>query len=159
MSTCAEFLRVVPNFVPSCASFLELCRVLCRDLPSFYELCRVFNCAELCRVFKSFEEICAKLCRVLKPFFMPDSNCKTRENRRKLKIPKLSNSAARTNFIAVRIVPVWNSLTDEITLCGNYYTFCKQLESVDLSKYLKRKWDIFPWSWVIFVTGTFVQQI
>ena len=79
----------------------------------------------------------------LKRFFMPDSNCKTRGNRQKLKIPKLSNSAARINFFAVRIVPVWNSLTDEIILCGNYYTFCKQHESVDLSKYLKRKWDIF----------------
>ena len=79
-----------------------------------------------------------------KRFFMDDSNYKTRGNRQKLEIPKLSNSAARTNFFAVRIVPIWNSLTDEIILCGNYYTFCKQLESVDLSKYLKRKWDIFP---------------
>ena len=82
----------------------------------------------------------------VKRFFVPDSNCKTRGNRQKLKIPKLSNSAARTNFFALRIVPIWNSLTDEIILCGNYYTFCKKLESVDLSKYLKRKWDIiiFP---------------
>ena len=79
-----------------------------------------------------------------KRFFMPDSNCKTRGNRQKLKIPKLSNSAARTNFFAVHIVPKWNSLTDEIILCGNYYTFCKQLERVDLSKYLKRKFVIFP---------------
>jgi len=66
-----------------------------------------------------------------KRFFTPDSNCKTRGNRQKHKIPKLSNSAARTNFFAVRIVPVWNSLTDEIILCGNYYTFCKQPESVE----------------------------
>ena len=77
-----------------------------------------------------------------KQFFTPDSNCKTRGNRQKLKIPKLSHSTARTNFFAVRIVPVWNSLTDEIILCGNYYTFCKQIECVDLSKHLKRSWDI-----------------
>ena len=55
-----------------------------------------------------------------KRFFMPDSDCKTRGNRQKLKIPKLSNSAARTNFFAVRIVSIWNSLTDEIILWGNY---------------------------------------
>jgi hypothetical protein len=77
-----------------------------------------------------------------KHFFMPDPNCKTRGNRQKLKIPKLSHSTARTNFFAVRIVPVWNSLTDEIILCGNYHNFCKQLDSVDLSKHLKRSWDI-----------------
>ena len=77
-----------------------------------------------------------------KQFFTPDSNCKTRGNRQKLKLPKLSHSTARTNFFAVRIVPVWNSLTDAIILCGNYFTLCKLIECVDLSKHLKRSWDI-----------------
>ena len=40
-----------------------------------------------------------------KQFFTPDSNCKTRGNRQKLKLPKLSHSTTRTNFFAVRIVP------------------------------------------------------
>jgi hypothetical protein len=53
-------------------------------------------------------------------FFEPDPNYKTRGNRQKLKIPKLSHSTARTNFFAVRIVHVWNSLADEIILCGKY---------------------------------------
>jgi len=62
-----------------------------------------------------------------KRFFTPDSNCKTRGNRQKLQIPKLSNSAARTNFFALRIVPVWNYLTDDIILCGNNYAFVSNL--------------------------------
>ena len=76
-------------------------------------------------------------------FFTPDTNYRTRGNRQKLKIQKFSQSNARTNFFSVRIVPVWNSLTDDVILCGNYFTFCKQIEKVDLSAHLKRQWDIF----------------
>ena len=77
-----------------------------------------------------------------KDFFMPDTNYRTRGNRQKLKIPKLSQSNARTKFFSVRIVPVWNSLTDDVILCGNYFMFCKLIEKVDLSVHLKRQWDI-----------------
>ena len=77
-----------------------------------------------------------------KQFFSPDPNLRTRGNRQKLKIPKLSHSTVRTNFFSVRVVPVWNSLTDEVILCGNYYLFCNKIESVDLSKHLKRQWDV-----------------
>ena len=77
-----------------------------------------------------------------KEFFAPDLNHRTRGNRQKLQIPKLSNANARTNFFSVRVVPVWNSLTDEVILCGNYYLFCKKLECIDLSMYLKRHWDV-----------------
>ena len=79
-----------------------------------------------------------------KDFFMPDTNYRTRGNRQKLKIPKLSQSNARTNFFSVRIVPVWNSLADDVILCGNYFMFCKLIEKVDLSVHLKRQWDISP---------------
>ena len=74
---------------------------------------------------------------------MPDTNYRTRGNRQKLKIPKLSQSNARTNLFSVRIVPVWNSLTDDVILCGNYFMFCKLIEKVDLSVHLKRQRDIF----------------
>ena len=37
-----------------------------------------------------------------------------------------------------------NSLTNEINLCGNYNTFCKKLEIVDLSMHLNGQWDIPP---------------
>ena len=71
---------------------------------------------------------------------MPDTKYKTRGNRQKLKIPKLSQSNARqNNLFSVRIVPVWNSLTDDVILCGNYFMFCKLIEKVDLSVHLKRR--------------------
>jgi hypothetical protein len=74
-------------------------------------------------------------------FFIPDTNCKTRGNKQKLKIPKLSHVASRTNFFSVRVVPVWNALPDDIILCGNYKQFCKQIVTFDLSPFLKRDWD------------------
>jgi len=76
---------------------------------------------------------------------MFDTNSRTCGHRQKLRVPKLSHSTASTNYFAVRIVPVWNSLPDEIILAGNYHAFCKQLENVDLTKRLKRRWDISPW--------------
>ena len=59
-----------------------------------------------------------------KDFFMPDTNYRTRGNRQKLKIPKLSQLNARTNFFSVRIVPVWNSLIDDVILFGNIIILC-----------------------------------
>ncbi len=74
-------------------------------------------------------------------FFIPDTNYKTRGNKQKLKIPKLSHVASRTNFFSVRVVPVWNALSDDIILCGSYKQFCKQIVTFDLSPFLKRDWD------------------
>ena len=65
-------------------------------------------------------------------------NCKTRGNKQKLKIPKLSHVASRTNFFSVRVVPVWNALSDDIILCGTYKLFCRQIETFDLFHFLKR---------------------
>ena len=75
-----------------------------------------------------------------KQFFAPDPNHRTRGNRQKLLISKLSHANARTNFFSVRVVPLWNSLTGEIILCGNY--FCFKLECIDLYAHLKRHWDV-----------------
>ena len=47
-----------------------------------------------------------------------------------------------TFFQCVHVVPLWNSLTDEVILCGNYYLFCKKIECIDLSVHLKRHWDV-----------------
>ena len=77
-----------------------------------------------------------------KQFFTPDPNHRTRGNRQKLQIPKLSHANARTNFFSVRVVPVWNSLTDDVILSGNYYMFCHKIEYIDLSVHLKRQWDV-----------------
>ena len=74
-------------------------------------------------------------------FVIPDTNFKTRGNKQKLKIPKLSHVASRTNFFAVRVVPVWNVLSDDVILCGSYKQFCRQIEAFDLSPFLKREWD------------------
>ena len=52
----------------------------------------------------------------LADFFIPDTNLKTRGNKQKLKIPKLSHVASRINFFSVRVVPVWNALSDDIIL-------------------------------------------
>jgi len=74
-------------------------------------------------------------------FFTADPNYRTRGNRQKLKIPKLSPASARSNFFCVRIVPVWNALPDDIILCGSYHLFCKKIECFDFSSYLNRQWD------------------
>ena len=72
-------------------------------------------------------------------FFTADTNRRTRGNRQKLKIPKLSHACSRAHFFSVRIVPVWNALTDDIILCGSYKQFCKLIETVDLTLFLKRE--------------------
>ena len=72
-------------------------------------------------------------------FFTADTNRRTRRNRQKLKIPKLSHACSRAHFFSVRVVPVWNALTDDIILCGSYKRFCKLVEAVDLTLFLKRE--------------------
>jgi len=74
-------------------------------------------------------------------FFIPDTNYKTRGNKQKLQIPKLSHVASRTNFFSVRVVPVWNALSNDIILCGSFKQFSKHIVSIDLSPFLKRDWD------------------
>ena len=74
-------------------------------------------------------------------FFTADTNHRTRRNRQKLKIQKMSHVSSRANFFSVRVVPVWNTLTDDIILCGSYKQFCKLIESFDLSPFLKRDWN------------------
>ena len=76
-----------------------------------------------------------------KEFFLPCPYNKTRGHRQKLKIPALSSTSARSNFFAVRIVPVWNSLPEKVVLSKSYSEFCKAVQSVDLSAFLKRPWD------------------
>jgi len=76
-----------------------------------------------------------------KEFFVACPHTKTRGHRQKLKIPALTHTAARSNFFAVRIVPVWNALPENVILSKSYSVFCKGVQTVDLSTFLKRPWD------------------
>ena len=59
----------------------------------------------------------------------------------KLKIPAISHKAARSNFFAVRVVPVWNALPENVVLSDSYSIFCKRIQTIDLSMFFKRSWD------------------
>ena len=66
---------------------------------------------------------------------------KTRGHKQKLKIPAISHKAARSNFLAVEVVPVWNALPENVVLSDSYSIFCKRIQTIDLSMFLKRSWD------------------
>ena len=61
-----------------------------------------------------------------KEFFSTCRPNKTRGHRQKLKIPAISHKAARSNFFAVRVVPVWNALPENVVLSDSYSIFRKK---------------------------------
>ena len=75
-------------------------------------------------------------------FELEQSQYNTRGHKFKLRIPKIHNTL-RKNFFSVRILPVWNYLSSEIVSSSCCASFKMQLLSVDLSKFLLRKYDSF----------------
>jgi hypothetical protein len=76
-----------------------------------------------------------------KEFFLPCTYTKTRGHRQKLKIPPITHCAARSNFFSQRVVPVWNALPENVILSDSYSKFCKSIQEIDFSIFLKRPWD------------------
>ena len=71
-------------------------------------------------------------------FFQFDTNSHgTRGHRYKLMLP-LVRTSVRKNFFAVRIIPAWNSLPDEIVSLCDVAIFKTKLLSIDLSAFLVR---------------------
>ena len=62
----------------------------------------------------------------------------TRGNDLKLALP-VSRVDCRKHFLAVRIVHIWNSLSNDIVLSSNSSIFKKKLKHVNLSNYLRGK--------------------
>ena len=55
-------------------------------------------------------------------FFIIDPNTKTRGHTLKLRVPRCQASC-RSNFFAVRIVPIWNSLPQSLVDCSSIFEF------------------------------------
>jgi hypothetical protein len=75
-------------------------------------------------------------------FFEIDKNTITRGHNLKLLIPRCKTSC-RQHFFSVRIVPVWNSLSNDLVNCQSLLKFKHDLKLFDLSKFLKRDYDVF----------------
>ena len=72
-------------------------------------------------------------------FFVLDPNTRTRGHNFKLLMPKW-NTQHRHHFFAVRIVPVWNSLSFELVNSQSVNSFKTGLFNTDLNKFLLRPW-------------------
>ena len=70
-------------------------------------------------------------------FKLANSTHCTRGHKFKLEVPKVINRC-RKNFFAIRLIPIWNKLPDNVVLCTSLDTFKRQLMTVNLSKYLRR---------------------
>ena len=75
-------------------------------------------------------------------FFELDKNTITRGHNLKLRIPKCKTSC-RQQFFAVRVVPVWNALSYELVNCHSLIQFKRDIKLFNLSKFLKRDFDVF----------------
>jgi hypothetical protein len=73
-------------------------------------------------------------------FFVFDNYNKTRGHNLKLRVSTFKTTL-RQNFFPNRIVPVWNSLSSSVVNCPTVKNFKNSLLTVDLSPFLKRKFD------------------
>jgi hypothetical protein len=73
-------------------------------------------------------------------FFVFDPNTRTRGHTLKLRIPRCQTSC-RSNFFAVKIVPIWNSLPQSLVDCSSLLEFKQKLKGFNLSKFLARNYD------------------
>ena len=106
--------------------------VLCK-LPSL-ELRRLWNDLTLC-----FKIVHNQIAITFTDFFEFDNNPHgTRGNKFKLKIP-FARSTVRKNFFAVRVVPPWNSLPDEVVSLTDVSVFKTKLHLVNLDVFLARR--------------------
>ena len=106
--------------------------VLCK-LPSL-ELRRLWNDLTLC-----FKIVHNQIAITFTDFFEYDKNPHgTRGNKFKLKIP-FARSTIRKNFFAVRVVPPWNSLPDEVVSLTDVSVFKTKLHLVNLDAFLARR--------------------
>jgi len=71
-----------------------------------------------------------------------DKSTITRGHNFKLIIPKTKTNC-RQRFFAVRIVPVWNFLPRDLVNCRCLCKFKNDIKRYNLSKFLKRDFDIF----------------
>ena len=55
----------------------------------------------------------------------------------RLRIPKCMNGT-RKNFFSIRVLPVWNFLSNELVTVPSISAFKTGLKAVDLSKFLLR---------------------
>jgi hypothetical protein len=68
-------------------------------------------------------------------FFTFNNSSITRGNSLKLNLP-ISRINARSNFFAVRIIPVWNKLSDDVVNSPNISIFATKINSLDLSPFI-----------------------
>ena len=64
----------------------------------------------------------------------------TRGHMYKLRIPKIVNSV-RKNFFSIRVLPVWNSLPNELVGVTSILKFKNGLRQVNLNNFLTRNYD------------------
>ena len=115
------------------------------DVPYETRLARCGLCSLELRRLRTDVSLCYQIINGLvalnlKKNFEPSPNRITRGNKQKLVLPK-TRLATRSNFFACRVVPVWNSLPNDVILSSSYSSFKSQLERVDLSVHLKRSLD------------------
>jgi Reverse transcriptase (RNA-dependent DNA polymerase)/Endonuclease-reverse transcriptase len=112
-------------------------RLLICDLPSL-ELRRIRDDLVLC--FKIVNNL---IDLDVKSFFQFEKSVHcTRGHMYKLRIPMVKNNI-RKNFFAIRIIPVWNSLPQELVSLSSCVVFKRQLMCIDLSKFISRDHDLF----------------
>jgi hypothetical protein len=75
-------------------------------------------------------------------FFELDKNSITRGHNFKLRIPNCRMNC-RKNFFSVRVIPAWNSLPHPLVNCKTVCQFKFGMRQVNLSKYLRRDFDVF----------------
>ena len=84
------------------------------------------------------------ICLKLTDFFIFEKNSVTRGHNLKLRYP-ISKTTCQQKSFAVRVIPVWNSLSSELVNCSSLKAFKLGIRKINFSKFLINNFDSFPW--------------